>query len=55
MIDPSSSEEEEEEEDHEQQEKPMVAQQTSALEVTPNTNSLSRGARSVIGSTRRLA
>ncbi|XP_043234557.1 calcium-dependent secretion activator-like isoform X27 [Amphibalanus amphitrite] len=45
MIDPSSSEEEEEEE--EEQEKPMVATAASALEVTPNTNSLSRGARSI--------
>ena len=45
MIDPSSSEEEEEEE--EEHEKPMVAAAASALEVTPNTNSLSRGARSV--------
>ena len=51
MIDPSSSEEEEEEE--EEQERPMAATAASALEVTPNTNSLSRGARSVGGDSQR--
>ncbi|XP_037078601.1 LOW QUALITY PROTEIN: calcium-dependent secretion activator-like, partial [Pollicipes pollicipes] len=43
MIDPSSSEEEEEEE----QEAPRAVASASALEVTPNTNSLTRSVRSI--------